>query len=223
MVYRSKHNHFKKQKFGFIWGLLIIFFVILFIYAVYCFRSESQIFPLKKNKAEENSYQDSPLLSSIEENSKEIEDLEKADLKAMTKKGGSAIATRQLEKGIFFHTLKSHLPAIDRNHFFYEGWLVRQVPFDYFSTGELKTNNLGEFILKFQGDPKGDYKEYTQIVITLEVRDDNPDPNEHILEGEFNGEIFDQVEAVKYWETFYPVGLDEDIESTDEDEKKLEF
>ena len=80
----------------------------------------------------------------------------------------------------------------DRENFFYEGWLLRPVPFDYFSTGEMVTNFLGEFVLdwnsstsSWQAGPSTNYWAYTRVIITLEAKDGNPDPDRHILEGEF--------------------------------------
>lgn len=188
---------------------IVLVLVAIFVYAVYEFRKpKEEAAPAVETI--EDVLKPSPLLVSVEGSSQKIEDVEKADLQAVTEQGGHGLATRQIEDGIYFHTVKAALPEIDRERFFYEGWLVRKVPFDYFSTGEMFTNNLSEFVLRFEGDPRGDYEEYTQIVITLEPYDDNPDPGQHILEGEFLGEIFEAKEAREYWETFYPPGLEEE-------------
>jgi hypothetical protein len=108
-----------------------------------------------------------------------------ATLKDVTGGGASGRATRGTGEGHYYHSVKTSLPTIDREQFFYEGWLVRPVPFDYFSTGEMVTNNLGEFVLEWNGLPGKDYQAYTRVVITLEAKDGNPDPAKHILEGEF--------------------------------------
>ena len=81
--------------------------------------------------------------------------------------------------------MKASLAPIDRENFFYEGWLLRPVPFHYFSTGEMVTNSLGEFVLEWEGKLGQDYRAYTRVVITLEAKDGNPDPAAHIVEGIF--------------------------------------
>lgn len=189
--------------------LIVLVLGALFIYAVYEFRRPKEE-PVAQMDTIEDVLTPSPLLVSVEENSKEIVDVEKADLVAVGERGGRGVATRQIEDGVFFHTIKTDLPGIDRERYYYEGWLVRKVPYDYFSTGEMMTNNLSEFVLRFEGDPRGDYDDYTQVVVTLESRDQNPDPSEHVLRGEFTGEVFEAVEAREYWETFYPPGLEEE-------------
>ncbi|MBU0646087.1 hypothetical protein KJ611_01245 [Patescibacteria group bacterium] len=188
---------------------ILMILVALFVYAVYEFR-RPKAEPAPLMATIEDVMKPSPLLVSVEGNSKEIVDVEKADLRAVFESDGQGVATRQIEDGIYFHTVKASLPAIDRERYFYEGWLVRQVPYNYFSTGEMFTNNLSEFVLRFEGDPRGAYDNYTQVVITLELRDDNPDPADHVLEGEFIGQVFEKAEAREYWDTFYPPGLEEE-------------
>lgn len=101
--------------------------------------------------------------------------------------GGTAngIATRGMENNVFTLAVKASLPEIDREKFFYEGWLVRKVPYDFFSTGEMVTNTLGEFVLEWAGEPGKNDNDFTEVIITLEVRDGNTAPAQHVLEGEF--------------------------------------
>jgi len=95
---------------------------------------------------------------------------------------GSAV--RSFEKGILYHTMTVSLPEINRETEFYEGWLVRQTPYDFFSTGEMVTNSAGEFVLEWAGEHK-DIISYDRVVITREARDDNDAPAEHVAEGGF--------------------------------------
>lgn len=97
-------------------------------------------------------------------------------------------AKRGAKDGAFYHSAKATLPEIDREAFFYEGWLVRKVPFDFFSTGEMVTNDDGEFVLEWEGEEDEDYSGYTQVVLTIEPYDGNPDPGDHVAEGEFGNE-----------------------------------
>ncbi len=100
--------------------------------------------------------------------------------------GGTSSGTvrRGEEEGQFRVTLNAKLPDVDQAVSAYEVWLVRQVPYDYFSIGEIIKNDAGEWTLEWTGVPKK-YDAYTQVVITLEARDGNADPSGHVLEGEF--------------------------------------
>ena len=65
---------------------------------------------------------------------------------------------------------------------FYEGWLVRESPFESLSTGKMKKNPDGLHEMSFQS--KTDLRSHDQIVITLEkVFDDIAEA--HVLEGSF--------------------------------------
>ena len=65
---------------------------------------------------------------------------------------------------------------------FYEGWLVRQNPFDFISTGELVKKEDGYYHDNFESS--SDYSDYSFYVLTLEPNDGNPAPAEHIFEGD---------------------------------------
>ncbi|MFH1315756.1 MAG: hypothetical protein ABIH67_05185, partial [Candidatus Uhrbacteria bacterium] len=90
----------------------------------------------------------------------------------------------EIEDNLYRHVVKAYLPEPGENNF-YEGWLVRLSPFDFFSTGEMVHNESGEWVLEWFGQFGQDYSDYTQVVITIEARDNNPDPADHILEGGF--------------------------------------
>ena len=63
---------------------------------------------------------------------------------------------------------------------FYEGWVVRQQPFDFISTGKLIKQ--GENDVNIYSDLR-DLTDYNFYVLTLEPDDGDPAPAEHILEG----------------------------------------
>lgn len=100
--------------------------------------------------------------------------------------GGSSTgtATRATADGQFSVALKASLPDIDREKYAYEAWLVRQVPYDFFSLGEIVTNDDGEWLLEWKG-ASGKFDGYTRVVVTREAKDGNPDPSGHVLRGEF--------------------------------------
>jgi hypothetical protein len=107
-----------------------------------------------------------------------------ADLRDVSGGSSSAVARRETGDGRFFFSVKASLPEIDREAWAYEAWLLRQAPYDYFSVGEFETNDDGEWVLEWSG-VAGKYDAYTQVVVTLEAKDGNPDPSGHVLEGEF--------------------------------------
>ena len=187
MSYRNTHRtKGRKRRFGSIFGTaaIVVFLIILFCLSVYWFRSS--------NEAVEESLvgsiadvltPDSVSLHAISEGI-DTESRE-AELYLLSTGEYVGVAKRGKKDGDYYHSMKILLPEIDREAFFYEGWLVRKIPYDYFSTGEMTTNDLGEFVLEWTGEEDEDYSSYTQIVITLEAFDENPDPDVHIVEGEF--------------------------------------
>lgn len=169
------------SRFGIIFrsGLFVILFLVLFGSSVYFFRVAQKNDLLKKaEEVAENTVQ-SPL-PPIEDASANM-----LDLKTGTTAG---IASRASVLNVFTHTIKTQLPAVDSSGLFYEGWLVRLVPYGFFSTGEMVANKEGQYVLEWKGDLETDYSGYTKIVVTLEARDGNPDPSEHVLEGVFGVE-----------------------------------
>lgn len=95
------------------------------------------------------------------------------------------IATRSVGNGLFHMSLRATLPGIDRESQFYQVWLVRPVPYDYLPAGEMMTNEMGAFVLDWDGLPETDYSGYIDLVITLQARNGNPDPQGRVAEGEF--------------------------------------
>jgi uncharacterized protein YxeA len=69
---------------------------------------------------------------------------------------------------------------------FYEGWLVRNDPFDFISTGELKKID-GEYVNEFNSDKN--YSKYDFYVLTIEPNDNDPTPAGHVLEGTMDERI----------------------------------
>lgn len=94
-------------------------------------------------------------------------------------------ATRAIVNGLFHMNMSATLPGIDRASQFYQAWIVRPVPYDYVSAGEMVTNDLGSFVLDWNGSSDKDYSGYTDLVITLQARGGDIDPQIHVVEGEF--------------------------------------
>lgn len=177
------------------WGMFIVFFVGLFAVSVYLFRSSgpaSETPPDNEGVTAKQRSQDEELSADVQAGRiemapgiPEVRVKNTAKLQDVRGGGGVGEAKRGTKDGVFYHTVTATLPEIDREAYFYEGWLVRKVPFDYFSTGEMVTNKEGEFVLEWEGEEGASYADYTEVVITLEPRDNDPSPADHVLEGTF--------------------------------------
>ncbi len=96
---------------------------------------------------------------------------------------GSGSATMQYVNGELQHLIVATLPDPPVGYF-YEGWLIRSKPFDFFSTGRMiqHADDLKWYLLYEEGEDKRDYK---KVVVTLEPEDGDPAPADHVLEGQF--------------------------------------
>jgi hypothetical protein len=114
---------------------------------------------------------------------------EEIQLFAVDDSGSSGIAHRESIEGLFTHVVVATLPSIETQYYYYEGWLVKPGITDFFSTGEMFSRDDGKWGLVWEIDElnaREDLDEFTQVVITLELRDDDASPSaRHILEGEF--------------------------------------
>jgi hypothetical protein len=63
---------------------------------------------------------------------------------------------------------------------FYEGWIVREEPFAFISTGKVEVVD-GVYTNSYRSDQ--DLTEYNVYVLTLEPNDDDPAPADHIVDG----------------------------------------
>lgn len=93
--------------------------------------------------------------------------------------GGSAEFTYQ--EGIFYmNAIINSLPTPNGDDF-YEGWLVRQDPFEFISTGVLDSEGNGVYTNVFESTT--DFTDFNQYVLTIEPNDGDPAPAGHIVEG----------------------------------------
>lgn len=114
---------------------------------------------------------------------------EEVELFAVDGSGSSGVARRGTSAGLFTHVIIASLPPIDTQYYFYEGWLVKPGIVDFFSTGEMFARDDGRWGLVWEVDELNariDLDEFTQVVVTLEPRDDDSAPApHHVLEGGF--------------------------------------
>lgn len=106
---------------------------------------------------------------------------EKISLAAVDGSNSKGIGYRLIKDGKLFHIVIAEMPKpIEGNN--YEGWLVQLSPLKFFSTGVMKENSNGDWILEYESDKY--QPEYNQVVITLETVVDAT-PEKHIIEGQF--------------------------------------
>lgn len=109
------------------------------------------------------------------------EDALETTLAAVSETRGSGVATSDFVDGRFQHVIVATLPDPSEG-FFYEGWLIRSKPFDFFSTGALiqHADDL-KWYLVWESDR--DARDFNKVIVTLEPDDGNQAPDIHILEG----------------------------------------
>ena len=163
--------------------VLVAALLILFVVAVAWFRLSGE----QKEQEASSVFQESvSRQNSMFEQAEPMRPglIGQTDLTDVSGGTSSGEATREIQDGYYRHVAKAFLPE-PKQGYFYEGWLVRPSPFNYFSTGDMVHNESGEWVLEWFGEYGQDYSAYTQVVITIEPDDNNPDPADHILEGSF--------------------------------------
>lgn len=100
---------------------------------------------------------------------------------------GSRIGTavRGLKDGHFYLEINAALPEIERETQYYQVWLLRKLPYSFFSLGEMQTDEEGRFILEWEAPDDKNYADYTHVIITLNAYEGSADPGTHLVEGEF--------------------------------------
>lgn len=173
----------KQMRMWFVVGGLVLLFVV----SMFVFRSKKYEKPVVAPE----------VLSASDTSTKMIGELTNtnATLIGVSSNNSVGTAVRTLATGIFHLNISANLPGIDRESQFYQAWLVRPVPYNYVPAGEFVTNDLGVFVLDWNGlsdksggagpGSAGDYSDYTNLVITLQARNGSPDPQAHIAKGSF--------------------------------------
>jgi hypothetical protein len=185
MVYDKKHRSNRIRRWGSAigTGVLVLVLFVLFVFAVKWFRAPSE-------------GADESLVGSITD-VLTPDPISEAVLKGIDTQSKDAtlrwIATGELlgeaERGVkddgYYFEAELALPEIDRDIHYYQLWLVRKLPYDYFSLGEMVTDEDGKFVLEWEIAEDEGYFDYTQIVITVNQYDGSPDPGKHLVRGEF--------------------------------------
>jgi hypothetical protein len=115
--------------------------------------------------------------------------IEETRLASDTSAADIGFARRGVQASTFTHVAVVTLPAINEAGYLYEGWLVQPGTLEFFSTGEMVQRADGAFALVYEEsifEVNPDVYEFSNVVITLEPRDGNPDPApDHVARGAF--------------------------------------
>jgi len=109
------------------------------------------------------------------------ENADKIGLKDVSGGDATGIATKSFNNNVFSGSIIAALPELGSGEF-YEGWLVREDPFDLVGVGKLRQAK-GGWMVDFTSNT--DLSDHKQVVVTQEMVDDQK-PEKHILEGQFN-------------------------------------
>ncbi len=163
-------------------GVVVVLFII-FIFLVLWFRS-----PKENVKEKADSIVDvltpTPVLESVLAGAIDTVSRE-AGLYRVGSGEDFGTAKRGKKDDNYYFEMRTSLPEIDREVNFYEVWLIRQVPYSYFSVGEMITNDEGEFYIEWTAEDEKDYSGFTNVIVTVQEYGGTTDPQAHFLEGEF--------------------------------------
>jgi len=144
----------------------------------------------QRNSGNEDEMRVPETLSSVEEqiedkfNLQFPDDVDKAELKSVSEKPESAIATRKFENGTFTATVLADLPDSEPGSF-YQAWLVKgeegEEGYAIISMGKLQIAK-GGWMVSFESNT--DYSDYSKVLLTSEKVSDNS-PEEGRLRGSF--------------------------------------
>jgi len=106
---------------------------------------------------------------------------ETAELVAIDGSNSSGVAYRLLFDGLK-HVVMAQMPD-PADGSVYEGWLVQPEPLQFFSTGVMRKNSDGYWVIIY--DNNNPFKSYSKVIITEETIVDEK-PERHVIEGDFN-------------------------------------
>lgn len=182
---RESGGLFRRLGRGFFWSFIFVSAPFIILGGIIWFRSQDS---QEINQTEESAVlAPSAAVSLIDGTTETPVFRARQETKLADVNGGDtwAVASRQVDGSIFRHTVVAHLPELPEGYV-YEGWLLMEEPFLFFSTGLFVLNADGSYGLAWEGNQGQDFQTYSQVIITLEPADSDPAPGQHILEGEFD-------------------------------------
>lgn len=171
------------------WGSTILTVVmvavlfVMFVVAVRWFRSE----PVEEEEVVSsiaNVLKPDPISQAVIEGAIDTQSRQ-ATLNWVASGERVGAATRGEKDDWYYFEMKVSLPEIDREVSYYQVWLLSRLPYDFFSLGEMVTDEEGYFILEWPAPDDQDYSSYTQVIITLNQYEGSSDPGTHLVKGEF--------------------------------------
>jgi hypothetical protein len=164
-------------------GVIVLFLFFLFIMAVKWFRSE----PVEEKRTVPSLVDvltPDPISQTLVNGSIDTQSREARLVWVAT---GESVGTalRGDKDGKYYIELKTLLPEIDREKMYYQVWVLRRLPYDFFSLGEMATDEEGFFVLRWEALDDEDYLDYTEIIITANQYQGSADPEAHLVEGQF--------------------------------------
>ncbi len=165
-------------------GVAVVALFLVFVFAVRWFRADTSEQDNPKIDSIADVLTPDPISQAVIESAIDTE----SRIASLYLRGtGEMIgeAKRGEKDGVFYVELKTRLPEIDREKTYYQVWFLRKIPYDFFSAGEMITNDDGDFVLEWVAPDAKDYRTYTQIIITVNQYEGSSDPGAHLVEGEF--------------------------------------
>ena len=164
-------------------AVCVIVLFIVFVVAVRWFRSE----PIAEESVVSsiaNVLKPDPISQAVIDGAIDTQSRE-ATLVWMADGEHVGAATRGEKDDRYYVEMKTFLPEIDREVSYYQVWLLSRLPYDFFSLGEMVTDEDGYFVLEWEASDDEDYSNYTQVIITVNQYEGSSDPGVHLVEGEF--------------------------------------
>ncbi|MBI5369757.1 hypothetical protein HZA85_00995 [Candidatus Uhrbacteria bacterium] len=179
----SPRGRLKRVMSGASTGLVVLGLFIIFVIAVLRFRHTPEVTSSVQTPSIAQVFRPDPVSQAVVNDAIDTQSRE-ATLRLLS---GSSVGTvhRGTKDERYFLEITSDLPMIDREQQHYEGWLLRPIPYDFFSVGEMVTDDEGRFIVQWQGEEDKDYSGYVQVIVTLQSNGGSSDPQAHIAEATF--------------------------------------
>ena len=164
-------------------AVLVLLLFVLFIFAVKWFRTKPE-----QEDAIVSSIVDvlkpDPISQALIDGAIDTQSRD-ASLYWVSTRERVGVATRGKKDDHYYLEIKTSLPEIDRETHYYQAWLLRRLPYGYFSIGEMITDEDGYFVLDWEAPDDEDYAGYTEIILTVNAYVESPDPGTHKVEGSF--------------------------------------
>lgn len=179
----DRHNRVRRWGSTTLTGAVVLALFIVFIFAVREFREEE---PNEESVVTSiaDVLKPDPISQAVIDGAIDTQSRE-ATLTWVTSGERVGAATRGEKDDRYYVEMKTSLPEINRETQYYQVWLLSRLPYDFFSLGEMVTDEEGYFVLEWAASGDEDYSSYTQVIITLNAYEGSSDPGTQLVKGEF--------------------------------------